>query len=68
MITNPNKHTELEAILGQTLLYHKVPIACLNHLIMTLINMQSINFQHLMIGFHTGARAESDHRRIQCFF
>jgi len=65
---NPSKDTELGSILGEELPYHKARITCLSHLIMALIKLQSVNFQRLATGFHTGAKVASNHRRIQRFF
>ena len=65
---NLDKDTELRTILGRELPYHKARISCLSYLIMALIKVQSVNFQRLATGFDTGAKVESNHRRIQRFF
>lgn len=64
---NLDKDTELRTILGRELPYHKARISCLSYLIMALIKVQSVNFQRLATGFDTGAKVESNHRRIQRF-
>jgi len=65
---NLHKDSELRSILGQHLPYHGARISCLSYLIMAFIKVQSVNFQRLATGFDTGAKVESNHRRIQRFF